>query len=171
MEPSFRILYYGGILPGFDALLVRHRFQGLYRLTPEKATLIFSGQKIVLRRGLNADDLPRYYTYLRSLGLQVFAEREKSFPRLDDVPPPAEVRPSPVAVAAAQVPQRAASNAAPSVREEPSPETVESRLADIEFLRRSVVVETPAPGEQTIMAPIEEETCPRCGAIQNRRTL
>ena len=170
MEPSFRILYYGGILPGFDALLVRHRFQGLYRLTPEKATLIFSGQKIVLRRGLNANELPRYYTYLRSLGLQVFAEREKTFPQLD-IPSEAEAEPQPAAVAPAQtyVPPR--SNAVPSVREAPSPAAVEARLADIEFLRRSLVVEMPAAGEQTITAPIDEETCPRCGTMQYHRTL
>jgi ABC-type multidrug transport system fused ATPase/permease subunit len=54
-EKRFRVIFTGEILPGRDPAQVRRKLVEARGLSPEKAQLIFSGKKVILKEGADRD--------------------------------------------------------------------------------------------------------------------
>lgn len=65
------ILFFGEILPGHDALICRRQLQALLKCPAETMDTVFSGQRVSLRSGLDADAAERFRESLEEMGLRV----------------------------------------------------------------------------------------------------
>lgn len=67
MNHQTQLIFLGEILPGHDPVSVRARLAALLKLLPEQIERVFSGQRVVLHKGLPAADVARYVAHLEQL--------------------------------------------------------------------------------------------------------
>ena len=96
MPPAHSILFFGDILPGHDAVTCRRQLQVLLKCPPETMDSVFSGGRVSLRNGLNADDALRYQQRLEAIGLRIVIEPPLApAPELADPKPALTLDPGP----------------------------------------------------------------------------
>lgn len=95
MSSTYRLIFRGEILPGHQREAVQQRATILFKITPERCAHLFSGQPVVIRKGIAEADLGKYQDALQKAGLKVHFEREGDLPTLfqSDTPEP-EARPA-----------------------------------------------------------------------------
>lgn len=74
MPQVHSILFFGDILPGYDAVTCRRQIQALLKCSPETLNSVFSGERVSLRKGLDATDARRYQEHLEAIGLRIVIE-------------------------------------------------------------------------------------------------
>lgn len=89
MGPLYSISFSGDVLDGFDPAQVRQRFGKRFGLKSAQLAQIFSGQAIVLKKGLAAEQARRYVAELAGMGLMA---RARAMPPVDAAP--ADARPA-----------------------------------------------------------------------------
>ena len=73
---TWKILFYGQILPGFDPKQVKTECIQMFKLTEEKYTKMFSGSEITLKKGLDMKSLAAYLAHFEKCGLKIKVEEE-----------------------------------------------------------------------------------------------
>lgn len=71
---QIQIVFNGGILPGHIAAEAKARLSALLKLQPEQMNEVFSGRRVILRRGLTEEEAERYRRHFERIGIAVFAE-------------------------------------------------------------------------------------------------
>jgi uncharacterized membrane protein YhaH (DUF805 family)/glutaredoxin len=74
MSNSYDLVYFGEILPGWEAARVREALAATLRLDTQQSARVFSGERIVLKRSLEAGEAERYVKRLEGLGVRVRVE-------------------------------------------------------------------------------------------------
>ena len=74
MNVTYQLTYRGEILPGHDPQRVRSQVSAALKITPEQADAIFSGRRVVLRKGLPEGEVARYVRHFEAMGARVHAE-------------------------------------------------------------------------------------------------
>lgn len=74
MNATYQLTYSGEILPGHDPQLVRSQVSATLKITPEQAEALFSGRRVVLRKGLPEAEVARYVRHFEAMGARVHAE-------------------------------------------------------------------------------------------------
>lgn len=82
MSSTFRLIFRGEIMPGHQIDAVKQRASALFKVPPERVDALFSGQEIVIRKGVSDADLHRYLAALQKAGLKIHAEPENDLPSL-----------------------------------------------------------------------------------------
>lgn len=98
MSTTYQLTFRGEIYPGHDPHIVRSRMASALKISAEQVEAIFSGRRVVLRKGLPETEVERYVRHLELLGVRVYAE---PLPTAKVVPPAAP----PVAAAPSTPPQ------------------------------------------------------------------
>jgi hypothetical protein len=73
---SFKIVFWGGILAGFEREAVMRAAATRLKASPAQLTRMFDGSKTVLKRGVSADMGTRYVVELARIGMQIDLEVE-----------------------------------------------------------------------------------------------
>lgn len=68
MLPTYDLYFSGDLKPGVDPLVARARIQGLFKLSDEMATRLFSGRTVALKRGLDIARAERLLQVFLELG-------------------------------------------------------------------------------------------------------
>lgn len=68
MLPTYDLYFSGDLKPGVDPLVARARIQGLFKLSDEAATRLFSGRMVALKRGLDIARAERLLQVFLELG-------------------------------------------------------------------------------------------------------
>ena len=76
---TFKILFSGGTLPGFDLPSVKKECSKSFRLSTEKTERMFSGREITLKKGIQQDQAIKYLSYFKKIGLNVYFKEEDTF--------------------------------------------------------------------------------------------
>ena len=76
MSKSFRIIYKGEPLPGFDRETVKNNFLRLCRIPADQAERYFTGQEITLRKGLSQEQVQQLLPSLKKRGIKVYIKEE-----------------------------------------------------------------------------------------------
>lgn len=90
MNHQTQLIFQGEILPGHDPVTVKARLAALLKLSPEQIERVFSGQRVVLHKGLPAAEVARYVAHLEQLGARVYAEplmAPEQKPKVPQTPP------------------------------------------------------------------------------------
>ncbi len=143
METAYQIVFFGEILPGRDAEAARGELAAMFKLDPERTLRVFSGKRVVLKKGLNPERAMQYRQRFEAMGLRVRLEAVP-VPVPVDAPagaPPVPIRPRSSGRGSAHPSWSAGGVAQP---DGPSPE--------------------PSPAA-------DEVICPQCGELQPPRTL
>lgn len=74
MNPVFNVVFFGETLPGYDRAVARQQLQALLKCSPAALEQVFSGQRVGLRKGLDADEARLYQLRLKGIGLIVVIE-------------------------------------------------------------------------------------------------
>jgi hypothetical protein len=96
---TYAVVFWGHVLPGLDRAAVMAAAARRFRVTPAQVMQIFSGSKVVLKRGVDTATGARWVTDLAVIGMQVELELEVSaLPALQpasaqSVPPAEEEHP------------------------------------------------------------------------------
>ena len=75
---TYAVVFWGHVLPGLGRATVMAAAARRFRVTPAQAMQIFSGSKVVLKRGVDAATGARWVTDLAVIGMQVELEQEVS---------------------------------------------------------------------------------------------
>lgn len=171
MANLVQLVFYGEILPGYDAATVKEKLTGLLKLQPSQINAVFSGQRIVLRKGMSKEEAELYLLHMQHIGVRALIE---------EIPVPTPTPTLPVA------------NTAPNPEPEPAPAPfVQPPAATLlaKMLAAEQAEAAPSakpPSSQSAPAPakplfdpglvdehsfIEEMSCPKCGERQPPRTL
>ena len=119
MENTVKLIFSGQLQPGRELAEVKAGLPDVMKIPLEHVERLFSGNPVVIKRGLPVSKLPAYQDLLRKAGLQVEVEHEPN-----------------------------------------------EHVLDLEPMSES----SPLPAQAAAL-PIEEMTCPQCGATQPKRTL
>lgn len=91
---SFKIQFSGQILSGYAIEQTQSAFCQLFKVSPEIAQQVFSGQTKTLKRNLTHEQALRYLERLRLIGMDVQLKAER------EAPQPTEAAPQPIQAAA-----------------------------------------------------------------------
>ena len=98
MDEKYRLIFSGELLDGQHRAVVKRRLTELLKLKDGQIEKLFSGQSVILKRGVDRETAARYQTLFRKAGGQL---RVKSESPAADAPvpraPAAEAAPSPSA--------------------------------------------------------------------------
>lgn len=103
MEPSYRVVFRGDLRPGFELSAVKQAAEVRLKAPAAMLAQLFSGRRVILKKGISQEIGQRYLAELENLGMQAFLEAEATEPpAIADAPPtpavtPPAVAPSPVA--------------------------------------------------------------------------
>jgi uncharacterized membrane protein YhaH (DUF805 family) len=179
MPPNFQILFFGEILTGHNHVQVRTRLQDLLRCSDEALAVVFSGERIVLRKGLDATSAERYLQKLMKMGLAVRVDPPlMALPEAPETAP-AEFRPPPgiSLPPLSQMPPTSdfppLGEAAPVAEIHASPPTeIPGVLSPEEHLAIPARTGRPVPPPPcTETASRDVVSCPRCGEVQPRQPI
>lgn len=180
MPPNFQILFFGEILAGHNHAQVRARLQDLLKCSDEAAAVVFSGERIVLRKGLDAASAERYLQKLMKMGLAVRVDPPlMALPEAPDTAP-AEFRPPP-GISLPPLSQMPPTSDFPPLSEPPitteihapPPTEIPGVLSPEEHVHLTAASRTrrPAPPPSTETASRDVVSCPRCGEVQPRQPI
>lgn len=89
----YKVVFWGRILPGFERAKVMEAVAKRLKLSPITLKQVFSGAKVVLKRGVSADKGARLVVDLALLGMQIELEVEDAAPvEAVQNPPPAQAQ-------------------------------------------------------------------------------
>lgn len=74
METAYQIVFFGETLPGRDAIAARRDLAAMFKLGDERTERVFSGKRVVLKRGLGAERAMQYRQRFEAMGLRVRLE-------------------------------------------------------------------------------------------------
>lgn len=143
METAYQIVFFGETLPGRDAEAARRELAAMFKLDPDRTLRVFSGKRVVLKKGLNPERAMQYRQRFEAMGLRV---RLEAVPVAVPVDVPAGLPPAPLRVRPAGRGTAHSSLQADTGGQAEVPPAVPSAAAD-------------------------EVVCPQCGELQPRRTL
>lgn len=75
---DFKVVFWGRILPGFDRTGVMAAAAKRLRVTPAQLMQMFSGAKVVLKRGVSAEQGARLVVDLALIGMQIELEMDQA---------------------------------------------------------------------------------------------
>ena len=78
MNPTFRIVFSGELLAGFEGAQVKEQFAKRFGVSDERIARVFDGSRVVLKRGLDERQADAYVRQLETLGLRVAADPESA---------------------------------------------------------------------------------------------
>ncbi|KAA3655360.1 MAG: DUF805 domain-containing protein [Proteobacteria bacterium] len=92
---QYKLVFSGDILPGHDPDQVKAQLLAMLKLAPEQAPRLFSGKRVTLKKGLDAERAQSYRRKLSAMGIgiRVEAERDDTEAPRPATPPPAPIRP------------------------------------------------------------------------------
>lgn len=98
MEPSYRVVFRGDLRPGFELSAVKQAAEVRLKAPAAMLAQLFSGRRVILKKGISQEIGQRYLAELENLGMQAFLEAEATEPPAiaEAAPTPAPV-PTPVA--------------------------------------------------------------------------
>lgn len=166
---QYKVVFWGRILPGFERETVMAAVAKRLKLSPTVVKQVFSGAKVVLKRGVSADKGGRLVVDLALLGMQIELEVD-----------------APVSSMPAHVPTKEVPSVPSAAQQEDDPQygallRTACDLSGTPFAgydtSSSVAAETaasvpgipPAPTPQVGFAPANTDgflNCPRCGFYQ-----
>lgn len=76
MENNVNLVCFGEILPGHDREEVKRQLSALLKLSAGQVETVLAGRRVVLKKGLSAQDAPRYQQHLANIGVKVEIEPE-----------------------------------------------------------------------------------------------
>jgi hypothetical protein len=86
MHASIQLLFFGEILPGYEAEQVKRTLVARLKIPPGQVGPLFSGRRVVLKQGLTSDAAARYQAQLAALGLRIHVEGGAAGARRTDSP-------------------------------------------------------------------------------------
>jgi|GEM_PF-3698761 len=87
---SYRVVYKGEVLPGFEIDTVRQSAADRLKASAEQIAILFSGRGAILKKGLDAQGGERYIALLQRIGMLAHLEEENPLaPFTIPTPPPA----------------------------------------------------------------------------------
>ena len=106
MYKTFKIIFKGESLSGFDRKVVKENFIQLCRVPADQVERYFTGQEITLRRGLSQTQAQQYLPSFQKRGLQIYIKEEmentEPSPSKTTAPPPQNTYAPPSRAAHAQ---------------------------------------------------------------------
>jgi len=78
MTATFKIAFDGGLQAGFDTDQVTQVLVSRFRMTEDKARMLFAGGRVILKKGLSAAQAQQYVRQLSAAGLQLTALPEQA---------------------------------------------------------------------------------------------
>lgn len=138
---TLQLVFAGEILEGFSLTEVKLRLAQALKLDDARLRSLFSGQRVVIKRGVDAAAADRWVAQFRAMGARLHIV---TAPQAPSAPPPA---PPPAAPAPLSL-----------VPQAPNP-------------RDPHAAPVPAPIAANTPMPTEEITCPSCGDRQPKRIL
>jgi len=75
MEPGYRVIFRGGIREGFQDHQVRAKLLSHLNVDAHQIERMFSGQRVVLKKGLDATDGRHFLERLQKMGMDVVLEK------------------------------------------------------------------------------------------------
>ena len=115
----YKLVFFGDILPGHDPEQVKVQLLSMLKVAPEQAHKLFSGKRVTLKKGLDAEQAQSYRRKLSAMGVGIRVEAER-----DEVEPPRPAVTSPAPVpppSPLPTPAAAAAAALDLVPAEPAP--------------------------------------------------
>lgn len=109
MADTFEIKLTGNTLPDHPRELAAKALAAMMRITQDQALDLLSGRETVIKRNLDADQVPRYLQAIESIGVNVRAERTSPSPNPATVPPQ-PAAPSPLTLVPIQAPEAPAAD-------------------------------------------------------------
>lgn len=79
-ESTFRVVFSGEALPGFNQNIAIDNLAKLLKRTPEQVSGSFNGRSSVIKKGITAAEAERYCQVLERAGLLVHAEQDPATP-------------------------------------------------------------------------------------------
>jgi hypothetical protein len=97
MAATFNVIFRGDIAPGFTVDQVKTSFEQLFRLTPEKASQLFAGRPVVLKKNLDQTQAEQFRQRLATVGAIIQIREVESEIEQSEAAPEATpaVQPSP----------------------------------------------------------------------------
>lgn len=139
------LVFFGEVVAGYAIEDAKRNLARVLGIDSARTEEVFSGQRVVLKKAVSAEDAPRYVEKLKSMGIVVHAEAATAA-----VEPPRPVVATPFQASPATIATPA--NA-------PTATVVTAKTAD-----QLALVEDKPPAA-------EEMECPKCGTRQPKRTL
>ena len=84
MSVNWKIIFRGGLLPGFNIQDVKPVVQQWMRLSDEQLNRLFCGREITLKKGINHDEGKVFVSKMALLGLQVYLIEDEDYLSLFD---------------------------------------------------------------------------------------
>lgn len=122
---TFEVVFHGQVRPGIDPAQARARIGQLFQVDDRQLDMLFSGRRIVIKKGLDEAAAQKYLQAIERAGALCEALPEGGGQAVPPVPAPAE----PVAVAPATVADR---SAAPVVKGPAPRDEFMAAFADVE---------------------------------------
>ena len=69
MSATFKIAFDGGLREGFSSSQVTQVLVSRFRMSEDKARMLFSGGRVILKKGLSASQAKQYVSQLGAAGL------------------------------------------------------------------------------------------------------
>ncbi|MCB1887266.1 MAG: hypothetical protein KDH20_06645 [Rhodocyclaceae bacterium] len=76
MSATFKIAFDGGLREGFSSSQVTQVLVSRFRMSEDKARMLFSGGRVILKKGLSASQAKQYVSQLGAAGLELLAVPE-----------------------------------------------------------------------------------------------
>ncbi len=146
---AVQLVFAGEVLDGFTLADVKQRLAQRLKLDEARLRSLFSGQRVVLKRGLSADTAAHWVAQFREMGAQLHVVRAPADAEPAVKPPAAPAPVTPVA---------------------PAPLTL-APLAPPPPPRDPYAAPAPPPIAVNTPPVTEEITCPSCGERQPKRIL
>jgi uncharacterized membrane protein YhaH (DUF805 family) len=93
MTDTYNVTLTGATLPDRPRELAAKALAAVMRITPEQALNLLSGRKTIVKRNVDADQVPRYLQAIEGAGVEVRAERVAPPPKLPEAPAPLALTP------------------------------------------------------------------------------
>ncbi len=84
MSDNWKIIFRGGLLPGFNIHDVKPVVQQWMRLSDEQLNRLFCGREITLKKGISYEEGKKFVTKIALLGLQVYLLEDEDYLSLFD---------------------------------------------------------------------------------------
>lgn len=78
MEPTYRVVFRGELLPGFELSSVKQAAEVRLKAPAGMVTQLFSGRRVILKKGISIEVGSRYLAELENLGMKAAVEEEAS---------------------------------------------------------------------------------------------
>lgn len=77
MNSDFNLIYRGEVALDHDILVTREKFAKIFKASDDKIELLFSGNPVVLKKGLSAEDGIKWQRHMLQMGAITYLEESK----------------------------------------------------------------------------------------------